>query len=58
MSDYMWGNIMRSKKYLPYFIKAKEKIVPKIQKRITIGSASEFERKMLYGVLLDKEELL
>ena len=22
VSDYMWGNIMRSKKYLPYFIKA------------------------------------
>ena len=58
VSDYMWGNIMRSRKYLPYFIKAKEKIVPKIQRRITIGSASEFERKMLYGVLLDKEELL
>lgn len=58
VSDYMWGNIMRSKKYLPYFIKAKEKIVPKIQRRITIGSASEFERKMLYGVLLDKEDLL
>lgn len=57
VSDYMWGNIMRSKKYLPYFIKAKEKIVPKIQRRITIGSASEFERKMLYGFLLDKEEL-
>ena len=57
VSDYMWGNIMRSKKYLPYFIKAKEKIVPKIQRRITIGSASEFEKKMLYGFLLDKEEL-
>lgn len=57
VSDYMWGNIMRSKKYLPYFIKAKEKMVPKIQRRITIGSASEFERKMLYGFLLDKEEL-
>ena len=57
VSDYMWGNIMRSKKYLPYFIKAKEKIVPKIQRRITFGSASEFERIILYGFLLDKEEL-
>lgn len=56
-TDYMWENIIRSEKYLPYFVKEKGKIEPKIKKRIEIGEASEFELKLLYGVFMDRSEL-
>ena len=40
------------------FIKAKEILIPKIQHRVKIGDASEDEKKILYGFLLDKETIL
>jgi len=57
-SDYMWENFARKKKYLTYFYKFKEQIVPKIEDRIEVGSATEFEKKMLYGVFMGQNELL
>lgn len=57
-SDYMWENFARSDKYLPYFIDAKNEIIPKIKGRIAIDAATEFERQMLYGVLLSRDEIL
>lgn len=57
-SDYMWENFARSDKYLPYFIDAKDKIIPKIKGRIAIDAATEFEKKILYSALLSREEVL
>ena len=57
-SDYMWENFARSDKYLPYFIDAKDKIIPKIKGRIAIDAATEFEKKILYSALLSREEVI
>ena len=56
-SNYMWVNFARRPKYMDKFIKAKEILVPKIQHRVEIGAASEDEKKILYGFLLDKETI-
>ncbi len=58
LSNYMWQNLIRKKKYLPYFVKAKEHIMPKIIERNDAGTASEFEKQVLYGILMDQNELL
>lgn len=57
-SNYMWQNCARNNKYLPYFINAKEKIIPQIKKRIELNKATEFEKKMLYGIFMRREEVL
>lgn len=56
-SNYMWVNFARRPKYMDKFIKAKELLIPKIQHRVEIGAASEDEKKILYGFLLDKETI-
>ncbi len=56
-SNYMWVNFARQSKYMDKFIKAKEILIPKIQQRVKIGDASEDEKKILYGFLLDKETI-
>ena len=56
-SDYMWVNFARNPKYMEEFIKAKDILIPKIQHRIKIGDASEDERKILYGFLLDEQSV-
>lgn len=56
-SNYMWVNFARQPKYMDKFIKAKEILIPKIQHRVKIGDASEDEKKILYGFLLDKESI-
>ena len=56
-SNYMWVNFARHPKYMDKFVKAKEILIPKIQHRIKIGDASEDEKKILYGFLLDKETI-
>lgn len=56
-SNYMWVNFARCPKYMDKFIKAKEILIPKIQHRVEIGAASEDEKKILYGFLLDKETI-
>ena len=50
-------NFARQPKYMDKFIKAKETLIPKIQYRVKIGDASEDEKKILYGFLLDKETI-
>jgi hypothetical protein len=52
-THYMWGNIVNSAKFTEQFIRHKEIIVPVIQRHIEIDVATELERKLLYGVLLD-----
>ena len=56
-SNYMWVNFARCPKYMDKFIKAKEILIPKIKHRVEIGAASEDEKKILYGFLLDKETI-
>lgn len=57
-ANYMWENIIRKTRYLPYFIKAKDNMIPKIKKRIEANVASEFEKRVLYGIFMDQNELL
>ena len=56
-SDYMWGNFARHKKYMKYFIAHKDAIIPLIKKKIAQKKASEAEIKILYGFLLDKDDI-
>ena len=56
-SNYMWVNFAKQPKYMDKFIKAKEILIPKILHRVKIGDASEDEKKILYGFLLDKETI-
>lgn len=51
-SDYMWENFARQEKYMTYFITHKDDIIPRIQKRIGTGEASEIEKRVLFGFLL------
>ncbi len=57
-SDYKWQNFTKKQEFLEKFIKEKEKIKPKIIERLKADTATEFEKKMLYGYFLDKSELL
>lgn len=51
--DYMWENIARTPKYTEKLKVHAEEIIPRLQREIEVDSATEFERKLLYGVLLD-----
>lgn len=57
-SHYMWQNIARQSRFMDKIAKHKEAIIPNIQKRIQFDTATEFEKKILYGYLMEKEELL
>ena len=56
-SNYMWENFARHEKYMNCFIAHKNAIIPKIQSRIKSEEASESEKKILYGFLLDGAEV-
>ena len=56
-SNYMWVNFARNPKFMKCFLNAKEILIPKIQHRIKIEEASEDEKKILYGFMLDKEKM-
>lgn len=56
-SDYMWVNFARYKTYMQYFIAHKEVILPRIRDRIEQGIVSEDEKKIMYGFLLEDEEI-
>jgi len=57
-SNYMWENIARRERFMEFFLSHKADIIPNLQKKIDADQATEFERKVLYGFLLDKNELL
>lgn len=57
-SNYMWVNIARQPRFMEKLVSHKKDIIPKIQHRLEIGQATEFERKILYGYLLNKSEIL
>lgn len=56
-SNYMWVNFARQEKYMNCFIAHKDVIIPRIQKRIKTGKASEAEKRILYGFLLSGNEI-
>lgn len=56
-SNYMWENFARHEKYMTSFVVHKDVIIPRIQKRIEAGEASEAEKKILYGFLLSGDEV-
>ena len=56
-SNYMWGNFARNEKYMKYFVSNKDAIIPQIKERIEKNDASEAEKRILYGFLLDKDEV-
>lgn len=57
-SNYMWENIARHQKFMDIFLFHKDDIIPNLKQRVETDQATEFERKILYGYLLDKNELL
>lgn len=56
-SNYMWENFARQEKYMEYFIGHKDVIVPRIKERIKNNDACEAEKRILYGFLLDRDEM-
>lgn len=57
LSNYMWENFARSKKFRKTFLVHKDKLIPQIKSKIETGEATDFERMFLYGVLLNEDEL-
>ena len=57
-SNYMWENISRRPRFMSKFVEHKEILIPNIECKIKTDTATEYEKKVLYGFLLNKEELL
>lgn len=53
----MWENFARHERYMTYFVAHKDAIIPRIQKRVETGEASEAEKRILYGFLLSGDEV-
>lgn len=56
-SNYMWENFARQEKYMKHFIAHKDSIIPRIKERIEKDEASEAEKRILYGFLLDGDDV-
>ena len=56
-SNYMWENFARQEKYMKHFIAHKDSIIPQIKERIEKNEASEEEKRILYGFLLDGDDV-
>lgn len=57
-NNYMWGNLIRNKKYKDYFIKHKKDILnEELEKTFKFEIASTDQQKIVYGYLLDETEL-
>lgn len=57
VGHYMWENFARHEKCMKYFVAHKDAIVPKIKERIAHDDVSEVEKRILYGFLLDEDEV-
>ena len=53
----MWNNFANHENLMKHFIDNKDEILPLIEEKIRNESASEFERKILYGCLIQKDKL-
>jgi len=56
-SNYMWENFARHEKCMKHFIAHKDIIVSNIKKRIDHDDVSEAEKRILYGFLLNENEI-
>ena len=56
-SDYMWENFARQSKYRKIFIEHKDSIIPLIHKHMKEDIATDAEKRILYGFLLDGDEI-
>lgn len=56
-SNYMWENFARHKRYMQYFIDHKDLIIPRIKERIEKNNANEAEKRILYGFLLNGDDV-
>ena len=54
---YMWKNFAYVERFLNCFIEHKDDLIPRIKEHIEEDNSNEFEKKLLYGYLLDKSEL-
>ena len=57
-SNYMWENISRHSKFMNKIVEHRDDIIPNIEARIETDTATEHEKKILYGFLMDKDKLL
>lgn len=56
--DYMWQNLIYSKEYQPYFVTHKcDLLSDDLRKIFDMGVATEDQQKIVYGILLDQDEL-
>lgn len=57
-ADYMWQNLIFAKEYQPYFVSHKCDVLSDDLKKIfDLGVATEEQQKIVYGILLDQDEL-
>lgn len=56
-SNYMWVNFARHSKYMSIFVDHKTDIIPRIKERIKKEEATETEKKILFGYLLQNDEI-
>lgn len=58
LDHYMWENLIYTDEYQPYFIKHKDEILTEdLEKVFSNNKADKNCQKIVYGILLDKEEL-
>lgn len=56
--NYMWQNLIYSKEYQPYFIEHRSEVLSdNLRKRFDLGVATEDQQKIVYGILLNRDEL-
>lgn len=56
--NYMWQNLIYSEEYQPYFIAHKSEVLSdNLRKSFNLGVATEDQKKIVYGILLDQDEL-
>lgn len=56
--QYMWQNLIYSRKYAPYIIEHKQDILSSGLKEIfDMGRATTEQQKIVYGILLNDDEL-
>ena len=55
---YMWQNLIYSKEYQPYFVEHKSEVLSEdLRKSFDLGVATEDQQKIVYGILLNQDEL-
>ncbi|MDE7137772.1 MAG: hypothetical protein K2O29_04860, partial [Ruminococcus sp.] len=56
-SNYMWENIARQPWLMERIVQHKDIVISSIKKKVEMDISTEFEKKVLYGVLLEKSAL-